>query len=53
MQGTGNTGVTGTGEAGLTSPTGIAECCSVSASFSAATKAEWFRWNVPPSVMTR
>ena len=35
--GTGNTGVTGTGEAGLTSPTGIAECCLVSVSFAAAT----------------
>ena len=50
--GTGNTGVTGTGEAGLTSPTGIAECCSVSVSFTAATKAERFLWSVPLSVVT-
>ena len=53
MLGTGNTGVTGTGEAGLTSPTGIVECCLVSVSFAAATKAERFLWSVPLSVVTR
>ena len=53
MLGTGNTGVTCTGEAGLTSPVGIAECFSVSAGFSAATKAEWFCRSVPLSVVTR
>ena len=51
--GTGNTGVTCTGEAWLTSPAGIAECCSVSAGFAAATKAERFRRSVPLSVVTR
>ena len=53
MLGTGNTGVTCTGEAGLTSPAGMAECCSVSAGFAAATKAERFRQSVPFSVVTR
>ena len=52
MLGTGNTGVTCTGEAWLTSPAGMAECCSVSAGFAAATKAE-FRRSVPLSVVTR
>ena len=41
--GTGNTGMTCTGEGGLTSPAGIAECCSVSTGFAAAAKAERFR----------
>ena len=53
MLGTGNTGVTCTGEAGLTTPAGIAECCLVSAGFAAATKAERFRRSVPLSVVTR
>ena len=53
MLGTGNTGVTSTGEAGLTSPAGIAECCSVSAGLAAATKAERFLRSVPLSVVTR
>lgn len=43
--------LTCTGEAGLTSPVGIAECCLVSAGFAAATKAEWFRRSVPLSVV--
>ena len=53
MLGTGNTGVTCAGEAGLTSPASMAECCSVSAGFAAATKAERFRRSVPFSVVTR
>ena len=53
MLGTGNTWVTCTGEARLTLPVGITECCSVSAGFAAATKAEWFSWSVPLSVVTR
>ena len=53
MPGTSNTGVTGTSEAGLTSAAGIADCCLVSVSFAAATKAEWFRRSIPLSVMTR
>ena len=53
MLGTGNTGVTCTGEAGLVSLASIAECCSVSAGFAAATKAERFRRSVPLSVVTK
>ena len=53
MLGTGNTVVTCTGEAGLTSPAGMAECCSVSAGVAATTKAERFRRGVPFSLVTR
>ena len=42
MLGTGNTGMTGTGE-----------CCSASAGFAAVTKAERFHRSVPLSVVTR
>ena len=52
MLGTGNTGTTGTGEAGVTSQAGVAECCSASAGFAAAAKAERFRRCVPLSVVT-
>ena len=53
MLGAGNTGMTGTGEVGVTSQAGIAECCSASAGFAAVTKAERFRRSVPLSVVTR
>ena len=53
MLGTGNTGMTGTGEAGVTSQAGVAECCSASVGFAMATKAGRFRLSVSLSVVTR
>ena len=47
---TSNTGMTGTGEAGLTSQSGKTGCCSAAAGFAAANKTERFRRSVPLSI---